>query len=196
MTTAHQRGQILPVFCLLLALLLLPVAGLAVDGGVLLSSHASLVGAAEATAEDAAQAVNVTAIERGSTFQLCTVPDASPTCGNGIGTVGQVVDESIRATSPDSSASCTDYGINPLPSTIPPGQGCAFAVMSNCHRGLLPLSVIASPADGVAVVIWQTVKLPLLIFPGWTSIELHATATAWMEHGFDSQPLTGEALRC
>ena len=57
MTTAHQRGQILPVFCLLLALLLLPVAGLAVDGGVLLSSHASLVGAAEATAEDAAQAV-------------------------------------------------------------------------------------------------------------------------------------------
>jgi hypothetical protein len=167
-----------------------------VDGGVLLASHASLVGAAEATAEDAAQAVNVTAIERGGTFQLCTIPDASPTCGNGIGTVGQVLDESIRGTYPDSPASCIDYGINPLPAAIPPGVGCAFAVMSNCHGGLRPSSVGPAPADGVAVVIWQTVKLPLLIFPGWTSVTLHATATAWMEHGFDSQPLSGGEPMC
>jgi uncharacterized protein (UPF0333 family) len=55
MPTTTQRGQILPIFCLLLALLLLPVGGLAVDGGVLLSTHASLVGATEATAEAAAQ---------------------------------------------------------------------------------------------------------------------------------------------
>ena len=166
------------------------------DGGVLLSSRASLVGAAEATAEDASQAVNVTALERGGTFQLCTVPDVSANCGNGIGTVGQVVDQSINATYPGSPASCADYGINPLPATIPAGAGCAFAVMSNCHRASRPLSFVPSPADGVAVVIWQTVKLPLPIFPGWTSVKLHATATAWMEHGFDSQPLSDEAPLC
>ena len=56
-----QRGQILPIFCLLLALLLLPVTGLAVDGGLLLSTHATLVGTAQAAAEAAAQAVDVTA---------------------------------------------------------------------------------------------------------------------------------------
>jgi hypothetical protein len=189
-TSSSQRGQILPVFCLLLALLLLPVAGLAVDGGVLLSSHASLVGAAEATAEDAVQAVNVTAIERGGTFQLCTVPDGSANCGNGIGTVGQVVDESISATDPGSPESCVDYGTNPLPATPATVDGCAFAVMSNCHRVSEPLAPVSSPADGVAVVIWQTVQLPLLVFPGWASVKLHATSTAWMEHGFDSQSLS------
>jgi hypothetical protein len=195
MPTTSQRGQILPVFCLLLALLILPVGGLAVDGGVLLSSHASLVGAAQAAAEGAAQAVDVTALEHGGAFQLCIVPDGSATCGNGIGTVGQVVDESITAIYQDSPASCVDYGTSQLPSALPPGAGCAFDVMSNCQRAGEAPSSIPLPADGVAVVIWQTIQLPLLVFPGWTSVKLHATSAAWMEHGFASQAIgVGGAL--
>jgi Flp pilus assembly protein TadG len=195
MPTKSQRGQILPVFCLLLALLLLPVCGLAVDGGVLLSSHASLVGAAEATAEAAAQAVNVTAIDHGDAFQLCVAPDGGPSCGNGIGTVGEVVDESISAAYPGSRAPCSDYGSNGLPSALPPGDGCAFALISNCQPAATGPSPQASE-NGVVVMIWQTVQPPLFVFPGWTSVKLRATSTAWMEHGFGSRTVANEGPPC
>jgi hypothetical protein len=180
---AH-RGQILPIFCLMLALLLLPVAGLAVDGGLLLSSHATLVGAAQAAAEAAAQAVDVTAIQDDDTFQLCAVPDGGANCGNGVGSVGEVVADVIAASYPSSPPACTDEGTAPLPHAGAQGSGCAYDVVSNCAPAASTESVAGPPPDGVTVLTWQTVQLPLLVFPGWTSVRLSASATAWMEHGF------------
>src|ERR1039458_2657701 len=89
-TTADHRqkgqcGQILPLFALMLALLLLPVTALAVDGGLLLSAHANLVGTAQAAAEAGSQAIDVTALDLSGTFQLCGSPDGGPDCGNGVG---------------------------------------------------------------------------------------------------------------
>ncbi|MFZ0996136.1 MAG: pilus assembly protein TadG-related protein [Candidatus Dormiibacterota bacterium] len=196
MPPTSERGQILPVFCLLLALLLLPVAGLAVDGGVLLSSHASLVGVAEAAAEAAAQAVDVTAIDHGGSFQLCVQPDGSANCGNGIGTVGEVVEESVAAAYPASGPSCFDYGTSRIPSALPPGDGCAFAVTLNCRGATAPSVPVQASGSGVMVMIWQTVQLPLLVFPGWTSVRLRATSTAWMEHGFGAQTVAVERPQC
>jgi hypothetical protein len=187
MRGSSQGGQILPIFCLMLALLILPVGGLAVDGGVLLSSHASLVGAAQAAAEAAAQAIDVTALEDTGAFQLCTVPDGGASCANGIGTVGQVVADATISSYPASRSSCINYGTTQLPSSLPPGSGCAFDAMSNCARPGDSTSVAAPQADGVRVVIWQTIQLPLLVFPGWSSVQLRASDTAWMEHGFASQ---------
>jgi len=185
--TKRQRGQILPIFCLMLALLLLPVAGLAVDGGLLLSSHATLVGAAQAAAEAAAQAVDVTAIQKEDTFQLCAVPDGGANCGNGVGTVGQVVREVITASYPSLPSACTNDGNSPLSDIPGQGSGCAFDVVSNCASKVSAPSVVGSPPDGVAVLTWQTVQLPLSVFPGWSSVRLSASATAWMEHGFAAQ---------
>jgi hypothetical protein len=196
MRMTSQRGQILPVFCLLLALLLLPVGGLAVDGGVLLSSYANLAGAAEATAETAAQAVNVTAIDQGDAFQLCVAPDGGPSCGNGIGTVGEAVNESISAADPGLRLSCSDHGTSGLPSTLSTGDGCAFALLSHCGSAGAPSVPLQAPESGVAVLIWRTVQLPLLVFPGWTSVRLRATSAAWMEHGFGSQTVAGESPQC
>ncbi|MGA7173835.1 MAG: pilus assembly protein TadG-related protein [Candidatus Dormiibacterota bacterium] len=185
--TKAQQGQILPFFCLMLALLLLPVAGLAVDGGLLLSSHATAVGAAQAAAEAAAQAVDVTAIQEDHTFQLCAVPDGGASCGNGVGTVVQVVDEVIAASYPSHPPLCTDMGTAPLPAAPTHGLGCAFDVVSSC-----PLATSAGldapvPPEGVSVLTWQTVQLPISFFPGWSSVRLQASATAWLEHGF-AQP--------
>jgi hypothetical protein len=161
-----------------------------------LSTHASLVGATEATAEAAAQAVNVTAIDHGDAFQLCVVPDGTANCGNGIGTVGEVVDDSISAAYPGSRLNCFANGTNLPPPALQAGDGCAFTVMSACQSAAAPPSPLQGPDRGVTVMIWQTVQLPLLVFPGWTSVKLRATSTAWMEHGFDSQNAAVEGAPC
>ena len=196
--SSAQRGQILPIFCLMLALLLLPVTGLAVDGGLLLSTHATLVGTAQAAAEAAAQAVDVTAVQDDDAFQLCDRPDGGATCGNGVGTVGEVVAEVIRASYPGSPSSCTNEATAPVPSAPTQGSGCAFAVVSNCALAANARSITGPPPDGVTVLTWQTVQLPLSVFPGWTSVRLRASATAWMEHGFGGQsaPAGAGALSC
>lgn len=182
-----QHGQILPIFCLMLAMLLLPVAGLAVDGGLLMSSHATLVGAAQAAAEAAAQAVDVTAIQDDDTFQLCAVPDGGANCGNGVGTVGDVVSQVISASYPGSPTDCTDEGTDPLSATSTQGSGCAFDILTRCASATSTGAVASSSPDGVAVLTWQTIQLPLSVFPGWSSSRLSASATAWMEHGFAAQ---------
>ena len=117
-----QKGQILPLFGLLLALLLLPVAGLTVDGGVLISRHATLIGEAQAAAEAGAQAIDVTALRARGTFQLCAVPDGGATCGNGVGTVGEVISEVLAATSANLPPTCRDDGVAAL-SVAPNGGG-------------------------------------------------------------------------
>ncbi|HUY08240.1 MAG TPA: pilus assembly protein TadG-related protein [Candidatus Dormibacteraeota bacterium] len=182
--TKAEQGQILPIFSLMLALLLLPVAGLAVDGGLLMASHATAVGAAQAAAEAAAQAVDVTAVQNDDTFQLCAVPDGGATCGNGVGTVGEVVDEVIAASYPSQPPVCTDEGTAPLPVAPAQGLGCAFDVVSSCALATSAGSDSGPPPEGVSVLTWQTVQLPISLFPGWTSVRLRASATAWMEHGF------------
>ncbi len=179
-----QRGQILPIFCLLLALLLLPVAGLAVDGGLALSSHATLVGATQSAAEAAAQAVDVTALENYDIFRLCTAPDGGPDCGNGLGTVGEVVADVLRSTYPTLPATCTNEHIHPQGTEVVGSSGCAFDVIANCEDESSVGSSVGVIPDEVEVLAWQTLPLPLLVFPGWTDIHLNASATAWMEHGF------------
>lgn len=189
-----QRGQILPLFGLLLALLLLPVAGLTVDGGVLISRHATLIGEAQAAAEAGAQAIDVTALQARGTFQLCAVPDGGATCGNGVGTVGEVISEVLAATSPNLPPMCRDDGLAALSLAPNEGAGCVFDVVSNCASVGSTGSSVGSAPDGVNVIAWQTVSLPLPVFPGWTSVRLTASATAWMEHGFaapSSSPTVG-----
>jgi hypothetical protein len=70
--------------------------------------------------------------------------------------------------------------------------GCAFDVIANCEKEGSGAAGIGAIPDEVEVVAWQTVQLPLLVFPGWTNIHLSAPATAWMEHGF-SVPSTSLA---
>jgi hypothetical protein len=182
-----QQGQILPIFCIMLTLLLLPVAGLAVDGGLLLSSHATLVGAVQAAAEAGSQAIDVTALEQHATFQLCETPDGGADCGNGVGTVAEVVSDVISATDLSSPSNCVDEGFSPLPQALPGPSGCAFEVLSKCGSRGTQATGPVEPADGVEVVGWRTVELPLLVFPGWTTVLLRATTTSWLEHGFSAQ---------
>ncbi|MGH7705568.1 MAG: pilus assembly protein TadG-related protein [Candidatus Dormibacteria bacterium] len=180
----RQRGQILPIFGLILVLLLLPVTGLAVDGGLLLSTHASLVGSVQGAAEAAAQAVDVTALQDQDVFQLCATPDGGADCGNGVGTVGAVVRQVMTVGNPDMPQVCTDVGTAPLPRRPTSAAGCAFDVVLRCAAATG--SGVGIP-EGVRVLAWRTVRLPLLVFPGWASSRLSSTATAWMEHGFGPQ---------
>jgi hypothetical protein len=182
-----ERGQILPIFCLMLALLLLPVTGLAVDGGTLLSAHAHLAGAAQAAAEAAAQAVDVTALQRHDAFELCTVPDGGADCGNGVGTVGEVVTDVVSASYQGAPSWCANDGVGPLHSPPSRGSGCAFTVDSTCSSVDVAALGEGARADGVTVRTWQTIQLPLLVFPGWSSVRLTSSATAWMQHGFATQ---------
>lgn len=179
-----QRGQILPVFCLMLALLLLPVTALAVDGGLLLSSHAALVGAVQAAAEAGSQSVDVTALDDHGAFELCSVPDGGPNCGNGVGTVGEVVSNVISAIYPTAALNCTEAEGSQPPSHLPGPSGCAFVVLPACSSSASGGSAVANSRQGVEVVSWETVQLPVLAFPGWSSVKLRASASAWLEHGF------------
>jgi hypothetical protein len=180
----QQRGQILPIFCLLLALLLLPVTALAVDGGTLFSVHATLAGSAQAAAEAAAQAIDVTAIRQDDTYQLCTAPDGGEACGNGVGSVGDVVTEVVRASDSGAFTACADQTADPAGQSLDRASGCAFTVESNCVLDPGTPAAVGEPADGVMVRTWQTVLLPLPVFPGWSSVILKASATAWLQHGF------------
>jgi len=184
-----QRGQILPVFCLLPALLLLPVTGLVVDGGVLLSTHANVAAAAQSAAEAAAQAVDVTAIQRDDTFELCADPDGGANCGNGIGTVGQVVAAVIRGSYPGAPSECANTdGSTKQPPALN-GSGCSYALESSCSPGPVTGVDSGSLPDGVTVRAWHAIELPLLVFPGWSSVSVTSSATAWMQHGFATQSI-------
>ncbi|MGH7639914.1 MAG: pilus assembly protein TadG-related protein [Candidatus Dormibacteria bacterium] len=185
-----ERGQILPLFCLILALLLLPVAGLAVDGGLLLSDHATLVGAAQGAAEAAAQAVDVTALEKSGSFDLCATADGGPSCGNGVGDVGTVVAEVLDSGDPSLPDACRDQGGAPLPARPGGAQGCAFRLLASVCPGAAGMGATGSGWQGVEVRAWRTVRLPLLAFASWGSVRITAQATAFMEHGFGSESLT------
>jgi hypothetical protein len=178
-----QRGQILPVFALMLAFLLLPVTALAVDGGLLLSAHAGLVGTAEAAAESGSQAIDVNAMDVSGTFQLCGSPDGGGNCGNGVGDVAEVVDDMVDAGVPGPAQSCQAVPQASLAPASGVASGCRLALLSDCQD-----RIGARPelTDGVAVVIWTTAHLPLLGFGPWSSVVMHASATAWMAHGFNS----------
>jgi hypothetical protein len=171
----------------MLTLLLLPVAGLAVDGGLLLSSHATLVGAVQAAAEAGSQAVDVTALEQHATFQLCETPDGGPDCGNGVGAVAQVVSAGIRAAYPSSLSPCVNGGSVPLAQAARARSGCAFQVLSDCASAGTREGAANEPPEGVTVIAWRSVELPLPVFPGWTTVLIRATATAWLEHGFGAE---------
>ncbi|MHB1527344.1 MAG: pilus assembly protein TadG-related protein [Candidatus Dormibacteria bacterium] len=187
MTTADgQRGQILPLFALLLALLLLPVAALAVDGGLLLSTHANLVATTQSAAESGAQAVDVTALDRTGSFQLCGAPDGNPTCGNGVGDVAAVVAEVVDAGTAGPGLTCRQVAAVDLAPV--PGQrtGCELALLGGCPVG-------SSVWTGVSVLLWKTSQMPLLGLGDWSSILIQGRATAWMTHGFGRPVPTGSA---
>lgn len=188
MTTADHRqkgqcGQILPLFALMLALLLLPVTALAVDGGLLLSAHANLVGTAQAAAEAGSQAIDVTALDLSGTFQLCGSPDGGPDCGNGVGDVAEVVSEVGDAGVAGPAQSCQEVPAASLVPVATEPSGCRLALLSHCPNGSSPG---AAPPEGVAVVLWKTAQLPLLGFGRWSSVMMQATATSWMAHGYGS----------
>ena len=181
-----QGGQILPLFALMLALLLMPVTALAVDGGLLISSHASLAATAQSAAESGAQAVDVTALDRSGTFQLCGVPDGNPTCGNGVGDVAAVVAAVVDAGVAGPGLTCRQ--VEPVDLTPAPGQrtGCELALLGACPGGRVPAG--SSLWQGVSVLLWKTSQMPLLALGGWSSILIQGRATAWMVHGF-GQPV-------
>jgi len=178
-----QRGQILPLFALMLALLLLPVTALAVDGGLLLSAHANLVGTAQAAAEAGSQAIDVTALDLSGTFQLCGSPDGGPDCGNGVGDVAQVVSGVVDAGVAGPAESCPEVLEASLVPVAAEPSGCRLALLSHCPNDASP---DPAPPEGVAVLVWKTAQLPLLGFGKWSSVVMQATATSWMAHGYGS----------
>ncbi|HUY96538.1 MAG TPA: pilus assembly protein TadG-related protein [Verrucomicrobiae bacterium] len=193
---ARLRGQVLPAFAILLGLVLLPIAGLAVDGGTVLEAHADLLGVAEAAAQGGADALDVRRLEATGIFQLCTVPDDPTGCGNGIGSADLVLGRIIAA---------ADLGgCRPLPGappgdvweTGPPpapagmvGSGCAYAFLAGCASGLGSQArstyAPAAPAE-VRVYLWRAVALHLLALLGFRSVEVTATGVALLAHGFGS----------
>lgn len=188
MTTADRRqrgqsGQILPLFALMLVLLLLPVTALAVDGGLLLSAHANLVGTAEAAAEAGSQAIDITALDVSGTFQLCGSPDGDQECGNGVGDVAEVVNAVVDAGVAGSAQNCQQVlEANLVPAAAEP-SGCRLALLSHCPSVSSPG---AAPPEGVAILLWKTAQLPLLGFGSWSSVVMQAAATSWMAHGYRS----------
>jgi hypothetical protein len=167
----------------MLAFLLLPVTALAVDGGLLLSAHADLVGTAEAAAESGSQAIDVTAMDLSGKFQLCGSPDGGTDCGNGVGDVAEVVDEIVDAGMPGPVRSCQEVPRASLAPAAGVASGCRLVLLSKCQdrSGAGP-----QLNEGVAVDIWATAQLPLLGFGPWSSVVMQASATSWMAHGFNS----------
>lgn len=176
----RRAGQILPLFALMLALLLLPVTALAVDGGLLLQTHANLEATAQSAAESGSQAVDVTALDRSGQFELCTGPDGGSTCGNGVGDVAQVVAQSAY---PGSGGSCAMVALAQLGPARGEAAGCELALRSLCQRA----GGGAAGATGVTVLLWRTVAMPLLSLGPWASIVVRAEATAWLAQGYSRQ---------
>ncbi len=174
----RQTAQILPLFALMLALLILPVAALAVDGGLLLQTRSELQAEAQASAESGSQAVDVLALDRTGQFQLCTVPDGNSTCGNGVGGVTQVVDQSVSPRYLGTGCVLVD------PHHLTPGRGrahgCELALRSRCR----PANGQAVGATGVTVLLWRTVAMPLLALGPWALVAVRGEATAWLAHGY------------
>jgi len=187
----RQAGQILPLFALLLALLLLPVTALAVDGGLLLSTHASVVATAQSAAESGAEAVDVNALERSGSFQLCGAPDGNQTCGNGVGDVAAVVTAVVDAGVAGAGLTCRQVAAADLKPTPGRRTGCELALLQSCPRP----AAGAATAQGVSVLLWQTSQMPLLAIGAWSSIVIQGSATAWMEHGF-GQPVPDPPVPC
>jgi len=189
----HQAGQILPLFALLLALLLLPVTALAVDGGLLLSAHAGVVATAQSAAESGAEAVDVVALDRSGTFQLCGVPDGNATCGNGVGDVAEVVTAVVDAGLTGPQVTCQQVTPADLTPTRGQSMGCEVALLGACPGG----SGAVGPGigQGVAVLVWKTSQMPLLAIGAWSSILIQGRATAWMAHGF-GQPVPDFPAPC
>ncbi len=183
---ARERGQILPLFALLLVMLLLPVAALAVDGGLILSRHAELVGEAQAAAEAGSQAVDQTALSRSGTFQLCTTADGGPECGNGVGNVLEVVNEVVGSSGAAGVTQCVQVPAMPVPA--PGGSGCYLVVLSPCGAGGPPL--------GVEVAIWAPAVIPLAGLGPLGAIHLRAEATSWLAHGIGATSRPPVLPRC
>jgi hypothetical protein len=179
-TTADPRGrdqgQILPLFALLLVMLLLPVAALSVDGGLILSRHAELVGEAQAAAEAGSQAVDQSALSRSGTFQLCATADGGPECGNGVGDVLDVVNQVMSSAGALGVTQCAQ--VPAIPTALHDASGCDVVVLSPCGAGGPPL--------GVEVAIWAPAEIPLAGVGPLGSIQLQAEATSWLAHGIGS----------
>ncbi len=182
----RERGQILPLFAVLLVMLLLPVAALAVDGGLILSRHAELVGEAQAAAEAGSQAVDQTALSRSGTFQLCAAADGGPECGNGVGNVLEVVNEVVSSSGAAGVTHCSQ--VPAIPARVPGASGCDLVVLSPCGAGGPPL--------GVEVTIWAPARLPLAGVGPLGSISLRGEATSWLAHGIGATAMPPVLPRC
>ncbi|MGH7610226.1 MAG: pilus assembly protein TadG-related protein [Candidatus Dormibacteria bacterium] len=182
----RRSGQILPLFALLLALLLLPVAGLAVDGGTLVSDHATLVGAVQAAAEAGSQALDVTALTNRDTYALCAIPDGGEDCGNGIGSVSDLIETTLAASYPSLGRTCTLVPLSAIAGAGRTGPGCDYALLADCRTANSGPRPAPDPlaAAGVEVAAWNTVGLPLLAFGAWKRVAVRATSDSWLEHGF------------
>lgn len=175
MPVGCARGQILPLFAMLLALLLMPVAALAIDGGLLISKQSSLEGTAQAAAEAGSQSIDVTALSRSGVFQLCVAPDGGPSCGNGVGSVQSVVQSVVQAGGIAGFGTCRVVGAPTLHAGQ--GSGCELTVRSGCGgHGL-------NRAVGVTVVLWRPARLAVLTAGPWADLTLRASATSWLAHG-------------
>lgn len=183
---AREQGQILPLFALLLVMLLLPVAALSVDGGLILSRHAELLGEAQAAAEAGSQAVDQTALSRNGTFQLCAAADGGPECGNGVGNVLDVVNEVVSSAGALGVTQCTE--VPAIPAQVPGASGCDLVVLSPCGAGGPPL--------GVEVTIWAPAEIPLAGVGPLGSLRLRAEATSWLAHGFGAAAEPPVLPRC
>jgi hypothetical protein len=98
-----------------------------------------------------------------------------------------VVTDVVSASYQGAPSWCANDGVGPLHSPPSRGSGCAFTVDSTCSSVDVAALGEGARADGVTVRTWQTIQLPLLVFPGWSSVRLTSSATAWMQHGYATQ---------
>lgn len=180
-----EDGQILPLFALMLTLLLLPVAGLAVDGGLVLARHASLVGTAQAAAEAGSQAVDQTWLSRTGGFRLCTSPDGGPDCGNGVGSVLAVVEAAVASSPGPRLDHCQTVGQSQL--RRQGRAGCRLALLGSCGAGV---------ATGVRVLLWEPARLPLLGLGPLGGLTVSAASTSWLAHGPSDPGVPGLLPQC
>ena len=198
---ARARGQVLPLFAIMLGLALLPVVGLAVDGALVLDAHARLAGSAQAVAEDGAAALDVAAFTASGVFRICTAPVAAGSCGNGVGSAPAVLDRGAAALGlppcrpfPGAPPGDVFLVVPPDPAATGPA-GCVYAFVAGCAAGLG-----AQPAPGYAplapvelrVVLWRPVPLRILGLLGWHQVEVRAAASALLAHGYRT-PVGGGA---
>ncbi len=196
-----MAGQVMPAFALLLGLGIVPVVGLAVDGGLVLAAHAELDGVATAAAEGGAGALDVRELQATGRIQLCTRP-ADPTgCGNGIGSADLVLEQIVAAAGLGSCrpllgsppGNLWESGPGPVaPAAV--GRGCAYTYLSGCAAGLgagaTPTYAPTAPAE-LRVYLWRPVSLNLLALVGITTVEVSAAGTARLAHGFATDVASG-----